>query len=416
MRHTLHHRSHPLHARRGYDRAVSRLREFRRTSTIALLLLVVSVALAPTAAAQGAPLRATVIVSDLGPAAARGRLERRVAEAWSARQRGLGGIFGQEVELAVRSDASDPNRAVGLAREAIADGVHALVCCSTPAASRRVATVAAAAGVPLLSPAGSGEQEAAGWQFALTPSDRTHLQAVVRDVYTRGIGGIGLMTPAGSFGDAVVEAMRQFIAVDTLRVVATERYALEAEVLTPEALALATRQPGAILAWGLRDDTVLAVQGLRARGWDGPVYIRGVMADPLAGGLPQGLVGDVRLPLAPAALPDAVAAGDPRESWIADARSLGGGSVGSVRGSAEGALLHDALVLLTLAFERASVYGVSAADAGRYRLALRDALVSLGPVHLAAGSYDPGMATSDAALVEGLVMARLVGGVLVPLP
>ena len=384
----------------------------------AVVLLLASLLTLPHAGiAQGeAPLRATVIVSDLGPAAPRGRLERRVAEAWSARMRGLGGIFGRPVEVSVRTDAGDADRAARRAEEAIADGAHALVCCTTPAASRRVAALAAAEGVPLLSPTGPGRAEAAGWQFVLSPSDRTHLQATVRDVYGRGMTGIGLLTPEGTAGDATVEALRQFIAVPTLRVVASVRYEPGAEVLTPEALQVATRTPGAVLAWGGRSDTGSAVSGLRARGWEGPVYVRGSLLEPLADGLPRGLTGDVRLAVPPAVLPSAVPPGDPRASWIADARSLGGGSVGSSSYAADGAILHDALVLLAMAFERASVYGVAPEDVERYRFALRDALVSLGPVHLAAGSYDPAMDDTEAALADGLVMARFTGDRLVPLP
>lgn len=386
---------------------------------LAVLLVLLWTLLTPATgslAQEAPPLRAAVIVSDLGPGAPRGRLERRVAEAWSARLRGTGGIFGRGLELTVATDASDPNRSARLAREAIEDGAHALVCCTTPPGTRRVAPLAAAAGVPLLSPAGRGEDDAAGWQFALTASDRTHLQALIRDVYRRGISGIGLMTPEGAFGDAAEEALRQFIAVESLRVIATARYPLDADVLTPEALQVATKEPGAVVAWGLRSDTVLAVEGLTSRGWTGPVYVRGALADPLAGGLPAGLSGDVRWGVAPAVVPDAIDPADPRSSWIADARDLGGGTVGSGPHTADGAIMHDALVLLGLAFERASMYGVSPTEVARYRLALRDALVSLGPVHLAAGSYDPSMSRPEAALAEGLIMARWTGGRLVALP
>lgn len=385
---------------------------------LGLVLPLLALVTGPAALAQGAgpaPLRVTVIVSDLGAAAARGRLERRVAEAWAARQRTLGGIFGRELALEVRSDGGSPERAVRLTREAIDAGVAAVVCCSTPSAGEAVAPVAAAAGVPLLSPAGGGVEAAVGWQFVLTPSDAVHLQAIVRDAYRRGVAALGVMTLEGSFGDAALARLEGFLAVPNLRVTTVARYPADAEVLTPEALWVATRLPDAIIVWGLRRDSALAVSGLRARAWDGPVYLRGTLVDPLSGGLPAGLSGDVRVPVSPVSLPGAVEPDEPAASWAFDARQLGDGEIESRPYLADGAILHDALELLSRALEQASTYGVPAGDVRGFRLAVRDALVAIPPVTLAAGRYELSMLRTDAALAEGLAIGRLADGRLRPL-
>ena len=382
-------------------------------------LAIVALAMGPLAWAQTParpePYRLTVIVSDLGAAAPRGLLERRVAEAWAARRAGLGGIYGRPLEVRVVSDAGSPARAERAASDAIETGAHALVCCSTSAATTRVAPVAALAGVPLLSPTVGGTDAAAGWQFVLAADEATQLQAVVRDAYGRGVTRLGIMTLAGPFGDTAVARLRSFLGVPELQLVAEARYPADAAVLTPEALRVATREPGTIVVWGLRDDTALAVRGLRERGWHGPVYLRAALLDPLAGGLPSGLSGEVRIPASPASLPGAVDPDDPADSWLFDARSLGDDRLESRPYLADGAIAHDALVLLGRAFEQAAGYGVDPEDLRGFRLALRDALVALPETTLAAGRYDLAMDSTQAALAHGLAMGHLVAGRLAPL-
>ncbi len=364
-------------------------------------------------AAEPDPIRIDVIVSDLGSRADRGILERRVAEAWAARVQRTGGVFGLPVQVEVRSDASDPDRAVRQVEAAIADGAHAVVCCSTATASRRVAATAAAARIPLLSVTAGGRPEAAGWQFVLAPSDTVALQAVVRDGYERGVRGFGLMTLEGAFGDEAADRFASFLGVPDLRVVGEARYGPTQAPLTPEALWVATRVPDAIVVWGLPDDTVRAVRALDARGWRGPIYLRSALAEPASGGLPTGLSGDVRVMVSPASLPELAPDSEPA-SWRHDARALGDGRLESRPFAADGARMHDALELLRRAAENAVAYGVPVGDVASFRLALRDAFVSLPPTTLAAGRYAPGERSTDAATADGLVAAVLESGRLVP--
>jgi len=395
------------------------LRDLRSTALLLICVPLIAFAVGPAAwgqaPAQPEPYRLTVIVSDLGAAAPRGRLERLVAEAWAARRAGLGGVYGRPLDVRVVSDAGSSARAARAARDAIEAGAHALVCCSTSAATVQVAPVAALAGVPLLSPTAGGIADAAGWQFVLAADEATQLQAVVRDAYGRGVTRLGIMTLEGSFGDTAVARLLSFLGVPELQLVAEARYPADATVLTPEALRVATREPGAIVVWGLRDDSAVAVRGLRERGWNGPVYLRAALLDPLAGGLPSGLSGDVRVPVSPASVPSAVDADDPAASWLFDARGLGDGRLESRPYLADGAIVHDALVLLGRAFEQATSYGVDPTDLRGFRLALRDALVALPETTLAAGRYDLAMDSTQAALAQGLAMGHLVAGRLAPL-
>jgi len=385
---------------------------------VALALTCLAVALPSGATAQSetpAPYRVTVIVSDVGADAERGRLERRVAEAWAARQRGRGGIFGRPLRIEVVSDGGTPAGAVRRAEEALAAGAHALVCCTGEAASRRVAERARAARTPQLAPAGALPEGGPSWAFALEPDDATTLRATVRDAYARGLLQLGLATLEGPFGDGVRARLDAYLAAPGLEVAVEVRYPPDATVLTPEALQLAVREPDAVLLWGLRRDGVLALDGLRARGWTGPVYLRTAAWDADAGGLPGVRAGDVRLLASPASLPEILPADDPALPWIADARSLGAGRLESRPLRADGARMHDALTLLALAFEQVETYGIDVAIDAVTRSALRDALLGLPPRQLAAGGYDLQGEDPRAATTDGLRAARVDGPRLLPL-
>jgi branched-chain amino acid transport system substrate-binding protein len=390
----------------------------RRVGLLALVLACLVVTVQPAATAQAetpAPYRVTVIVSDVGAAADRGRLERRVAEAWSARQRGRGGIFGRPLRIDVVSDAGTLAGALRRAEEAVAAGTHALVCCSSEAAGLRVADLARETRTPLLTPAGGLPHDGPIWAFALEPDDATTLQATVRDAYARGLLRLGLATLEGPFGDDVRARLSAYLAAPGLEIAHDVRYPPDAPVLTPEALQLAVREPDAVLLWGLRRDGQLALDGLRARGWAGPVYLRPAAWDAAAGGLPGGPAGDVRLLASPASLPEALPADDPALPWIADARALGAGRLESRPLRADGARMHDALTLLALAFEQVETYGIDVAVDAVTRSALRDALLGLPPRQLAAGGYDLRDDDPRAATPDGLRAARVDGPRLLPL-
>lgn len=379
----------------------------------------------PTAARAQAeattPFRIAVIVSDVGASAEQGMLERRVAEAWAARQRGRGGIFGRTVEVDVRSDGGSIERAVGLAEISLDLGTHVIVCCSVPAASVRVAEVAAEAEVPMLALTGMPAPAATPWAHGLAPDDAVYLQAVVRDAYSRDLLALGLMTIDGAFGADARERIDGLLAAPGLRVVSDVRYPPDATVLTPEALRSAVAIPDALVVWGLRQDTFLAIDGLRSRGWTGPIYLRPAVLDAAAGGIwggatsPGADTGDLRVLVSPASLTATARNDAAAESATFEARALGGGTLESRPLRADGARMYDALTLLASAFEQVSTYGIDLEEVSGVRSALRDALIGLPPRALAAGRYDLRGDDPRATLADGLVAARIDGRRLVPL-
>ena len=368
------------------------------------------------AAAQPTPWTVGVIVSRSGPAAAVGTLQAHAAERF-AETLGLSGVFGTPIEVEVRDDAGDPARAAALALEFAEAGAAAVVCCTTAAATLRVSGALEGAGVPLLALT-DVDPSGGTWTFALAPSDRARLTAIAVDAAGEGKVALALMTLNTAFGDGAMDAFERALADAGRTVVGEARYAADATVLTPEALWIATRQPGAVVVWGLPLDLPRAIDALRRRGYEGLVYARPEAVSTaqfararLAGAPLRGADAwtGVRVPIAPAVLAGHLPGDHPNHAAVAAfvGRALAGDPA-AANGPDRAALaqVDDALVWLLAAKEQVAALGLGDAVATR-RQALRDALIALPPMPLAAGTYDATEADRRAARWQGLVVAEI---------
>lgn len=387
----------------------------RRQPSLALVLVAVLVVALTGAASAVDVWRIGVVVSS-SAGSALGAQQAQLARV-SALALADGGVFGAPFEVLLRDDGGDPRRAEALATELVAEGALALVCCTTVAASERVALLAERVGVPLL--ALDGATAAGTWTYAMRADARTQLTAMAVDAGDAGRFSLALMAPDNAFGDAAAAAFERAMA-DTARTVAVEvRYDAGARVLTPEALLAATRQPGAIVIWGGSDDTALALDGLRRRGWFGQTYVRPEALAATAwsrlaiGGLaaastPSGSDpwGGVSSVLAPVSMAESLPLEHPNRA--AALASLGRieaavGAVPPLR-RAELAVVDDALQLLHHAFEQVAALGLGAGlDAARVRQAVLDAVASASAKPLAAGTYQARAGDVRLARWQGLV-------------
>jgi branched-chain amino acid transport system substrate-binding protein len=380
-----------------------------------LQLLAILLTLGSAAAAT--PFTVGVIVSKEGTARVTGDAEALAAIAYASRVRASGGIFGSPLDVRVEDDAGDPTKAVQAARALIADGIDALVCCTTEAASVQVARVAETSGVVLLSP--SSLEDASGtpyWSFSLAPRDKDALAAVVADASARSLGSLALMTLDNGFGDAAVKDLKALLTVAGLGYAGEARYPPGASVLTPEALWVATRQPGGVVVWGLKSDLLPAIDGLERRGYRGPVYARSALLKPVMGGLALGRLDGVRFAVAPVTVAQAL----PKSATCAEAARTAADRLRSVYGGvidlAPAAPVYDAVDLLRAAFEQVAALRLPDGNLSARRQALRDSLVGLPPTCGAGGLYDLREGRRDAVEPAGLAMAVVQGGRLVAAP
>lgn len=373
---------------------------FRRVLILILLLVGTS------ASAQA--IRIGVVVDRTG-AGASAAMEAVLA-AFQTRARTSGGVFGVPFEVIVRDDRGDPARTRAEVEQLIAqEGVHAVVCCSGSATARVAASLAQASGTLVLT-AGMIERAPAGWAFTLEPAERTELRAIVSHAYAEGKRALALMTLSNAFGDLATQILEEELGAAGLELVATERYRPDASVLTPEALWVATRQPGAVVVWGLSADSGVAIDALRRRGYGGPIYARSDAIAAAGPGIDAGLLGGVRFAVAPISVDDGPLAGDPTFEAAASLTDFVLALYGIRDVPADAARMYDGLDLLRAAAEQAAVYGVSPESVSAYRVALRDAAIALPPFAGAGGSYDLDERTNQAALPAGLVLVEVRAG------
>lgn len=368
--------------------------------------LLFGVCFAGGAAAQGLELGAVLPLS--GPAAATGRAAE-AALAASVQNLLRSGI---DVRLSVLDGRGDPEYAASQAQELFAGGVHALVCCETAELLGRLGPLAEAANVPTLAlapPATAGV-----WLFPLQSSEAG---ALARLALEPALAPLALMAPTGSAGDGA-EAVLAAAGIGSVR------YPAGRTPLTPEALRAATLEPRGVVVWDSAAGSAEAARALAARGFAGATVVRAAVWKELSALERAALTGALSV-LSPAVLGYRLPDAHPSKGAASSLRrTLGGLSAApSDEAVAVAAAAWDAPQLLGAAAEQVLTYTDPAGFAENpdgLRSALRDALVGLGPIVGAGGTYD---FSEDAAgtvgggvLAESLVLAARRGGGFRPLP
>jgi ABC-type branched-subunit amino acid transport system substrate-binding protein len=373
------------------------------------VLLALAALLALALAQAQSPLRIGVVLPGRASTGSANWNELLAARAWERSVRdGAAGIL---VEVHYEDGGNTPANTVR-AIERLVDqaGVHGVVCCVNPASA--AAATEFAPTLPILSLARPNTVSAGG-PLIIEAGPLAQARAMALDARSFG-GGVGLMTLDNSYGREIAAAVVTGLVEAGLPLARAETYPPGAPVLTPEALLVAASEPSAVIVWGLPGDTGTALDGLRARGYEGTVYLPWQLATELPGGIRSARLRGARVTVPPSELSGALPPGHPNRAALERFRRALAEAYGAYSPTTEGALAFDALELLLAAGELAFVYGVDPAATDRFRLALADALVALGPLTGAAGSYDYDGRDPEVALARGLVVAKAEGGRLRP--
>lgn len=348
-----------------------------------------SLLLAGGAAAQGLELGAVLPLS--GPSAATGQAAEAALGA-SVQDLLQSGI---DARLRVLNSRSDPEYAALQAQELLTAGVHALVCCETAELLGRLGPLAEAANVPTFALA--PPPVAGFWLFPLQSGEPG---ALARLALEPALEPLAFMAPTGSAGDGA-EAILAAVSAGSVR------YPAGRTPLTPEALRAATLEPRSVVVWDSAAGSVEAAGALAARGFTGTTVVRAAVWDELSALERASLAGAVSA-LSPAVLGYTLPDAHPSKGAASSLRRTLGGLAEAQTGeaTATAAAAWDAGQLLGAAAEQVLTYADPAglADAPGLRGALRDALVGLGPVVGAGGTYD--FSESAAGTVGGGVLAE----------
>lgn len=366
-----------------------------------LLVLLASLAGAGWTAGQE-PVRLGVVLPGPASASSANWNEVLSARAWEkyANRRSSG----VPLELHFRDGGSSPANTTRAVRELVEqENVHAVVCCVTTSAAAAVAPFAHS--LPIVSLARpNSASDAERSPLILPPSPLAQARAITNDARRFG-RGVALLTLDNQFGRRSTAAVVAGLVEAGLPLARAETYSPGARALTPEGLLLAASDPGSVIVWGLSGDALLAIAGLRERGYSGPVYLPWSISADLWKKAPDSRLNEVRMAVLPVVLADQLPAGHPNSTAVRTYRRVLMEAYGGYLPTVEGALVFDALELLLSAAELALVYGVQPSATGAFRLAVSDALVALEPVHGAAGSYDYDGRNPELAMSDGIAIA-----------
>ena len=372
------------------------------------LTIFFSLFLAGGAAAQGLELGAVLPLT--GPSASTGQAAE-AALAASVQNLLRSGV---DVRVSVLDSRGDPDYAASQLQELLSMGVHALVCCETAELTGRLGPLAETANVPTFML--SQRSVAGSWVFPLQGGDTG---ALTRLALEPALAPLAFMAPTGSAGDGAEAVLTAGLATLSAGSV---RYPSGRTPLTPEALTAATLEPRGVIVWDSAAGSLEAAGALAARGFTGTTVVRAAVWKELSALGRASLTGAVSV-LSPAVLGFGLPDAHPSKGAASSLRRALGGLSDAQTDEAVtvAAAAWDAGLLLGAAAEQVLTY-TDPADTGTagLRSALRDALVGLGPVVGAGGTYD---FTEDAAgtvgggvLAESLVLAARQGGGFRPLP
>lgn len=357
-----------------------------RSLLAVLLTLTLSLASAQT-------VRIGAVASATGPASALGEPEANTFRLLQDQLNEAGGIAGVPVEIIFLDDATETSQAVTNVRRLISEEeVHAVICCTITANSLAIIDTVQEAGVPTVSMAASASiiepVEERYWVFKTPQTDRLMIEGIVEDMQAKGFETVAFMGLDDAYGEGGLTEFQTLAEEAGIEILTTERHGRNDTNVTPQALRVVSRQPDAVLVWGVVRDSALVVNALRDRGYEGQIYVSHGTGNPEFLTLGGDAIEGTLLPIGPMIvaeqLPEDSAIKPVALEYISDYEAeFGEGTASTFGGHAQ-----DAVKLLELAITEVIESGADLSDVEATRAAIRDALEGLEPYVGIGGVFD----------------------------
>jgi branched-chain amino acid transport system substrate-binding protein len=362
---------------------------------------------------QAQPYKIGVILSQTGQASQVGGMQARALDVLEAQLRQS--VFGKNIELVIRDDASLPANTLREAKDLVeTENVLALICCNLEAQSKAISDYVQEQNLLTISMSDipSNNSPNNDWLFTVKPDTQRYVQSIILQLSNKGQQSIGVMTLDSALGDTLQNALNLLIAPGGMQLAVMQRYRPDVTVLTPEALWVATRQPSSVLVWGLAQDTTLAYNALRKRGYENNVILNPALLDGIT--IPT-FYNDAVFPVPAVMVPTLP---ETQPNYLESFRFVTAMSTnyGPNRVGFQGAYAYDAVMLVEAALEQALTFGIPEGDTASLRYAVRDALIGMPSYKGAAAVYDYSDSDNIGVDPYSLVLAKVINGTLVSLP
>lgn len=333
------------------------------------------------------PIKIGTFLSVTGPASFLGDPELKTLQMYVDKINKEGGVLGRQLELVHYDDAGKPSNARNFAGRLIrSDRVDIIVGGSTTGGTMAVAPLVEQARIPFISLAGAVVivNPVKKWIFKTPQSDRMAAERILKDMKSRGLTKIGLISGTGGFGKSGRQQTLEVAKQVGIEVVADETYGPHDSDMTAQLTSI-RNTPGvqAVLNFGFGQGPAIVTKNYAALAIGLPFYqSHGVASDAflhLAGDAAEGL----RLPASPLLVPDSLPASDPQKAvveaykkeyearWNSSVSTFGGYAYDGLMmavtaikaaGTTDKAAVRDALEKITNHVGVTGIYNMSPSD------------------------------------------------------
>ncbi|MCR6630611.1 MAG: ABC transporter substrate-binding protein [Magnetospirillum sp.] len=273
-------------------------------------------ALAPSAWAAE-EFRLGAFLSLTGTYTFMGDPEKKALEMLVERANAEGGLAGRPIRLIAYDDASEPEKAMTMAKRLIEnDRVDLIIGGSGTPTSMAVLPLMEKAGIPFVSMGGGiGIVEPVRkWTFKIPHSDRMGAEKVLADLKTRGLTRLALLSENVGFGKSGRDQVLKLAPAMGIAIVADETYGPKDPDVTPQLTRIrSTAGVDALFVFGTGQGPAVVTRNIRQLGLPMPVYqSHGVVSKEFLR-LVQGAADGMRLPAMALAVVEQLPADDPQK-------------------------------------------------------------------------------------------------------
>ena len=236
-----------------------------------ILIAVAALVIAPLNASQ-AQVKIGITLSETGPAASLGIVEKNVIDLLPSK------IAGQDVQYTILNDNSDTTTAVQNARKLTNElKVDTIIGSTTTPNSLAITEVAAETETPLLA-MGAGAaivepmNEKRKWVFKPVHNDGMMVEAIVAHMAKAGVKTLGYIGFADATGEGYWTALQPLAQKYAISLATNERYNRTDTTVSGQVLKLIGSAPDAILIAAFGTPAALPQLALRERNYRGAVY------------------------------------------------------------------------------------------------------------------------------------------------
>lgn len=377
---------------------------------LAILMTVGLVGCQPGGGGTAGPIKIGAVVSVTGPNAPLGEGEKATLEMLAAEVNAAGGINGQQVEIIIEDDASDPAKAQAAVCKLIEqDKVVAVIGgTGTPSTMSMIPEtekaglpqMAMAAGIPITNPLKANV-------FRTPPSDKVAAQKVMEYLKSQNVKAIAILHDSNAFGSSGKDQITAMSKEAGLKITATESYETAVTDLTAQLNKINGTKPEVVVVWGTNPGPAIAVKTMRELGMKQPFVGSHGIANKtfidLAGegkSAAQNPANGVVFPAGSMLIPDSIDAASPQravvDKFIKDFEAKTGKKPNTFAGHA-----WDAFMMLTQAIKTAGSTDPKA---------VRDAVEQTKDFAGIGGVFTYSATDHDGLTTENMIMVKIENG------